>query len=440
MPVADESLRKSAIKLALDEYQRNGETRTERITYRGEAIDLPVVRLNPHQLLFNNNNSRLRAQILDDPRGSLVAKDPTGDEAQQIIAHLLKNTEEYRNLKAQVDALRQQNPGIVTRDGLVIDGNTRLAVLRELNDAGVEHAKGIDVAVMPADATSADCVDVEMTRQMRSLVHQPYTFTNELLMIKAYLDAGNTVEQLGALMAWTKMKTQKANERLALLNLVEEIRGMTNPPIHYSVFDGKSQHLKDLLEKYQQLSADDPAAANQMKYGRILGMFLGLNKDFTREIGYDFFEDKVIPKLVDAPAVKKMFDGYGSAGEEAPPQDAIIFGTTETPGLDSRKFVEAQLVKLIDDEGFVRENRDSDLDELAGIIKTIAVEEVRAKNLDDIKTKPIAAMRAIRESLEDILVALEDALRREDFNIADFEFESSKVQVTLHEVKKKLGK
>ena len=439
MPAVDESIRKSTIKLALEEYQRNGETRTERISFRGKAIDLPVVRLNPHQLLFNDNNSRLRAQILDDPQGSLVTTNPVGDEAQQVIARLLRDTEEYRNLKSQVKDLRQLEPGIVTRDGLVVDGNTRLVIIRELNDAGVEHAKGIDVAVMPADATTADCVDVEMTRQMRKLVHQPYTFTNELLMIKAYLNSGNTADQLANLMGWFKRKSQKVNEKLALLNLVEEIRGMTKPPIHYSVFDGKSQHLKDLLEKYQQLSAEDPAAANQMKYGRILGMFLGLNKDFTREIGYDFFEDKVMPRLVDVPQVREMFNGFSETAVEEHPEDAVIFGTPETLGIDAKKFVEAQLRELVDQDGFIREDREDNLNELAGIIKTIAVDEIRAKNLEDIKTKPIAAMQSIKESLEDILVALEDALRRDDFNLKDFQFEFSKVQHALEEVKRKMA-
>jgi len=440
LPNEAESMRKNAIKLALEEYKKSGSTRTERITYRGKPRDLPVIRLQPNQLLFNYNNSRLRAQILDDPKCALIKTDPLSDEAQEILAKLLKQTEEYQSLKDEVIAFQQKNAGVVTADGLVIDGNTRLAIIRELNAAGNENAKGIDVAVMPADATTADCIDVEMTRQMLKLTHQQYTFTNELLMIKEYLEAGNTMIQLAAQLGYTKRKEQRVREKLELLSLVEEVRNMTAPPIHYSVFDGKSQHLRDLLEKYKQLATDDLAAANQMKAARIFGMFLGLNKDFTRVINDDFFEEKVIDRLRDEPEVLKLLSDFTVRSDQPSELDSTIFGEPESAGLDARAFVANQLKRLVDEEGFIKENRDEDLNKMAEVFKAIAVDEVRDKNLEDIKLKPIAAMQGIKVGLEDVLVVLDEALRRPDFKRADFEYEFGNVRQTLGEIEQKLKK
>ena len=174
--------REQAIANSLKVYKKEKKTRRHDISHRGEQISVPVVRLNTSVLLLNHDNNRLSAQLDGHPQQEVVQTSPTSQEAQEIIQRLLASTKDFNALKEQLRDLRQQKPGLATREGLLIDGNTRLAALIQLNKEGGDD--GIDVAILPADVTQQDLLDIETNQQMQQLVHQNYSFTNQLLMTK----------------------------------------------------------------------------------------------------------------------------------------------------------------------------------------------------------------------------------------------------------------
>ena len=142
--------RSSLIIKALSAYREEKQTRTETIEFRGTARTFEVVTISPEVPLLNPSNSRLRAQLLSHPRASVVKSDPSSPEAQQILSSLLAGTEKFEALKQQILDFKQQEPGIISRDGLLVNGNTRLTAIRELG------LPGFDVAVLPEDATDED--------------------------------------------------------------------------------------------------------------------------------------------------------------------------------------------------------------------------------------------------------------------------------------------
>ena len=58
----------------------------------------------------------------------------------------------------------QIDPGLITRDGLLVNGNTRAAALLQLSH--IERAKGIKVAVLPPGIGEDDILDLELNLQM----------------------------------------------------------------------------------------------------------------------------------------------------------------------------------------------------------------------------------------------------------------------------------
>ena len=232
--------RRNAITKSLEDYRHNNLKRTETIDYRGTKRSLEVITLPISLLLLNHDNSRLTAQLVDHPKKSSVELNPFSEESQTIIASLLRSTESFKTLLEELKKFGQQNPGLISRDGLLINGNTRLVALREIG------AQGIDVAVLPEDALASDFLDVEMSLQMQKLTHQDYTFTNRLLLMKRYLDRGHTKNELGAKMGWVKNVTKKVDQNIRLLNLIDEIRSLRNSHFPYEFFDNKEQVLKDL--------------------------------------------------------------------------------------------------------------------------------------------------------------------------------------------------
>ena len=243
--------RRDAIAKSLEVYKNTGQKKTESIEYRGKDTSLEVIRIKPEFLLLNHDNSRLSAQLFDHPKRSIVQQQPTSDEAQKILAELLRSTDQYSRLKEELKEMGQINPGLISRNGLLINGNTRVAALREIG------TDGVDVAVLPEDAVASDFLDLEMSLQMRRLTHQDYTFTNSLLLLEKYRKFGHSDKQLAQKMGWIRRSQKKIAEATQLLELVKQIRNLSTPPISFSVFDGLSQHLKDLNEEYQILALSD---------------------------------------------------------------------------------------------------------------------------------------------------------------------------------------
>lgn len=326
-------VRINAIKKALEDFEDSGNRRTEMVPYRGQSRPLEVVRVNPDLLLLNPNNSRLRAQLEDFPDRHLVFDNPLSVEAQEILSVLLRKTGEYKKLKEELKEFDQVNPGIVSREGLLINGNTRVVALRDL---GVE---GVDVAVLPIDATSQDFFEIETGLQLTKLTHQDYTFTNKLLMMKAHLDHGIDKEKLGKMMGWTKNRVAKVQQHMRMLQTIMEVRKLSKNKLKYETFDSKQQHFKDLDDKYQSmLNSGKIQEAEDMKWTRIYALLLGVNKDQVRMMDGTFISDEVQKRGGDDPDLSSYVESYKNG--ESDPLDVLLDNDDEVSPIDVRRMVE----------------------------------------------------------------------------------------------------
>jgi hypothetical protein len=303
MTVITDQYRREQIAKALADYKERKETKTLTLEYRNQQKTFEVIRIDPNLLLLNHNNSRLTAQLHDHPEREIVYKDSRSEKAQSILSNLLAKTELYKTLKDELSQLTQQNPGLISRSGLLINGNTRVVALRELG------VTGVDVALLPEDADESAFLDLEMSLQMRRLTHQDYTFTNQLLLMKKYRDFGHSDKDLAIKMGWFRGGLKKVSQHFQLLALIDEVRRLSPTPISYEIFDSKSQHLKDLSEEYEYLKNSDVKAANKMKWARVAAMFLGVNKDQTRAIHEDFIEDDLLSKIESNSSATEMING-----------------------------------------------------------------------------------------------------------------------------------
>ena len=188
--------RKNAIQLALQERESSESKPTLNIQFRGQTRQLPVVVIGPAVPLLNHDNYRFAAQLEDHPHREALLSDPGSKESQDFLASLLSGSEEFKKLKAQINQLGQREPGLITRDGVLVNGNTRTVAIRELG------LPGLRVAVLPEDTTSEDVLNLQVELQMVRLVHNDYTFTNELLLIDKLLslqaaDEKTVIKKLG---------------------------------------------------------------------------------------------------------------------------------------------------------------------------------------------------------------------------------------------------
>jgi hypothetical protein len=431
MPDQNRELRKVAIQKSLNEYKSSGETRTETIEYRGKKRNLEVITLLPSILLLNHDNSRLSAQLVDHPQRQLVETDPSSEAAQKVLASLLSSTANFKDLKEELKGLGQRNPGMVSRDGVLINGNTRLVALREIG------ASGIDVAVLPEDALPEDFLDIEMSLQMTQLTHQDYTFTNQLLLMKRYLDRGHTWKELAQKMGWMRNAEKKIEQSIRILHLINEIRSLYKGNFPYDYFDSKQQVLKDLDDEYQKLTFNgDLKSAEILKWSRISAIFLGVSKDQVRAMDENFFNDEVIKRLDTRPELSGLFKQKEHIKNLELEQ---LLGAPET-GIDMKKFAGELINSVIKQDGVVLPELPEKYQEIATQVRLGAEGLIMEEKMKSYLTEPQEGLREIRLNLDKIAENIGEISSFKDFKPGDFEYELRKVQKSIADLVSKSKK
>ena len=416
-----------------DEQGDKGLKKTLQVEYRGQKKILPVITIDPKTLLLNHNNNRLSAQLMDHPENRVVYGNPTSSQAQAVLADLLSKTDEFKNLKEELSQIGQQNPGLITRNGLLVNGNTRVVALRQLGKTGV------DVAVLPDDADDSAILDLEMFLQMVHLTHQDYTFTNELLLLEKCKKLGNTDKQIADKMKWTRGWQKKLDEKFQLLRLINEIRGLSTPSLAYQVFDTKSQHLKDLNDEYESLKTHDLAAANRMKWSRIVAMFLGVNKDQTRAIDEDFIDEDVVKRLDSNSPTSTILDRLKKIQMDDGLDDIFRDPPVLGEKIDTKELAKAIIRDRVDDKGFIVNELTAEFEDLRKKV-VLSAEDIITKNKrKSLLATPAEELREIRESLENVVNIFNEVSNQGGFDATKFEYELKKANKSLEDLVKKFS-
>src|SRR5215207_7317472 len=97
-----------------------------RLPYKdGQGGPFPVINVPIDAVFFNHRSHRIKSQLESDPQRYLVEENPDSDDAQRVIHQILAKTEGFESLKANLSEYGQRDPGVVTREGLLVNANTR---------------------------------------------------------------------------------------------------------------------------------------------------------------------------------------------------------------------------------------------------------------------------------------------------------------------------
>ena len=229
-----------------------------------ESVNLPykdgregpflVVSAAVNAVVFNPRSHRIQSQLESHPLRQLVRDEPFSDEAQTVIHEILSETEGFDALKENLKEYGQKDFGVVTRDGLLVNANTRLAALREL---GVDY---IRAALLPSDADEQAIDRLELELQVQRDFKQNYTFTNELIFINELLmSPGYSEEKVAKALNFAassdvdelRRGTKRVKQCVRLLALIREIQDLGHGAIPLTYFDDKRQALIDLDDDFE---------------------------------------------------------------------------------------------------------------------------------------------------------------------------------------------
>ncbi|MBR7833824.1 transcriptional regulator [Actinospica durhamensis] len=306
-----------------------GSKETVTVDWRGQPKHVEVIDLPIDLMYYNPATHRIRAQRSHNlalEQG--LESDPWSTASQDYLHFLLcanpaNPSEPDPDLKALVESLDQEGqaePGLITRDGILVNGNTRRAALKNLGK------RSIRVGVLPESCTWEDINQVELSLQLRPDKRRDYSYVNRMLAYEEMIAAGVPEHEV-ARQFRTTVKMVKGD--LKILSLIYEM-------VDRSAHDGASLRLVDFERAQENLrdygnavaQAKTVEEAELIKESKMVAIVLDFSKTDVRLIEHDFKERYLDPRLPDplkepqAAVAPVAIPGLGRTSRAASPKVA----------------------------------------------------------------------------------------------------------------------
>lgn len=275
---------------------QNGLQETVTIEWRGTTKTVPVITMPTNLLFYNPDTHRVRAQRSMDPiQDEELEANPYSAAAQGYLHTLLmgdpsdpaKIDPSFTALKDDLKDHGQREPGLISRAGVLVNGNTRQAALRSL---GIEH---IRVGVLPADANHDDLQSIELSLQLRRDHRREYSFMNFLLAV----DERASRQPVEKILAVFHIKESTYERARWILEFVRDAisrsahkddTGKTVAALSLVNFEAHQGKLEELYRAYAALKTTNPNQAEALREQRLLALVLDKSKTDLRLIDPDF--------------------------------------------------------------------------------------------------------------------------------------------------------
>ncbi|MEO0464377.1 MAG: hypothetical protein AAF127_14710 [Pseudomonadota bacterium] len=211
-------------KSKLIDIKESGESQgKQKLYYMGETQSFDVYRIDLDHLIYNRHNGRIEAEMLTWEQENAAPIGTYDGELHQKIGTFLWDSNRGRNKTtlADLNGKGQQRPGIVSLDGVIIDGNRRAMLLRKLEDDS-NKKQYFDAIILPhayAD-NQAEIVRLETQYQLGEDAKVDYGPLQKYLHARRLHDDLNIkAEEIDTLMGASRGNTKKL---LAIMQLMDD--------------------------------------------------------------------------------------------------------------------------------------------------------------------------------------------------------------------------
>ena len=215
---------------------------------KGQARHAPIYRFALDDLAYHKGNGRIKAEVLEKEVELGRELVPSDQQDQKTIKEILLSIRADENEKIREDLRNngQINPGIITCDGIVINGNRRKALLEQLyNETGNDEYNYLDVQVLPSDINKAELWLIEAGIQLSAPQQLDYSPINHLLKLREGVASGLEIETMAArIYGVSKEKIQADLKRLDLID--EYLRDFLGKDDKYHLVRGLNEHFINL--------------------------------------------------------------------------------------------------------------------------------------------------------------------------------------------------
>lgn len=293
---------------------------TSHDVYEGSAVKLPVIHLPIGMPIYRMDNGRTQTEQLSyiSEKGvdaNFFSAGEDNEPAQQIQHAILRKfahegTDTIKPIIEELELTKQKDPLLITPAGVVVNGNRRLAGMRELLPKIPEFAT-IRCAVLPT-LTADQVDDLEMRLQMTPETKLPYRWTDEAIKIRKR-KLKQDEDEIARVMRKKKSDVVRA---LAALNYAEiYLRDWKKKPNDYRIVEPGEQFFNDLVTRLKNKNGELLEANMRMAW------ILFDNRTTLGSRIYDF--NKVLGEkaveVLDSLAARMEIDISGAGGGDPVP-------------------------------------------------------------------------------------------------------------------------
>lgn len=198
-----------------------------KLKYQGESQDFDVFKIPIEFLAYNIDNGRISSLVKSYKREHGLLDINSSKDAKQIEKFLFNSNEE-RNKKTIKDLAQngQMEPGIITMDGVIVDGNRRASLLKKITESKEYDQSTKDkcsyftARILPEDANEKEILRLETSYQMGSDSKVDYNPIEKYLHTRDMSSKRFSAEQIAEYMGLESIK--EVNLNLDIMSLIDD--------------------------------------------------------------------------------------------------------------------------------------------------------------------------------------------------------------------------
>lgn len=199
----------------------------KRLLYRGKIEEFKIHEIPMEYLVLNVENGRIASLVKSFEREH-SRLNPEKPDDSKILSQFLLEAHEKANSRTRDDLAKngQLEPGIITSDGVLVDGNRRFslmwAILHDDKSTPDEKARcsTFRAVVLPEDADEKEILRLETSFQMGSDEKVGYNPIEKYLHARDMKEQGFSIHEIAEYMGLDK--DGDATELLEIMELIDE--------------------------------------------------------------------------------------------------------------------------------------------------------------------------------------------------------------------------
>lgn len=242
-----------------------------KINYDGENRIMNAYRIPLEYLIYNQYNGRIGSAVKSYER-QYRELNPENTEDKKIIEDFLWESQEKRNEKTEKNLVEygQQQYGIVTSDGIIIDGNRRASLLNRIyrdrdkwakKSHNVDHCKYFIAVILPEDADKKAVIKLETTFQLGADEKLDYNPIEKYLKCKDLQEEGFTENDIANMMSENPKEIKKI---LEIMDLMDDYLDYLDYSGIYTRLDKREGPMVDLHSYLKQYNS--PNGCNKVNW------------------------------------------------------------------------------------------------------------------------------------------------------------------------------